>query len=40
VVWHQLLRQIRLSEDIAAQYGFEIVIKPLPDKAYQEWCKI
>ncbi len=40
VVWHQLLRQIRLSEDIATQYGFEIVIKPLPDKAYQEWCKI
>jgi len=25
---------------IAAYYGFDIVIKPRPDKAYQEWCKI
>jgi hypothetical protein len=40
VVWQQLLRQIRLSQDIAAQHGFEIVLKPLPDKADQEWCKI
>jgi Transposase DDE domain len=40
IVWFQLLRQIRMSADIAAQYGFEIVLKSLPDWAYQEWCKI
>ena len=40
VLWTQLLRQIRLNADIAAQHGFEIILKSLPDKAYQEWCKI
>ncbi len=40
IVWAQLLRHIRLSRDIAAKFGFEIVLKPLPDRAYQEWCKI
>jgi hypothetical protein len=40
IVWFQLLRQIRISAEIAAQYGFEIVLKSLPDWAYKEWCKI
>ncbi len=40
VVWFQLLKQIRMSADIAAQHGFEIVLKPLPDPAYWERCKI
>jgi hypothetical protein len=30
VVWKQLLIRIRTHADIAAQYGFEIVLKPLP----------
>lgn len=40
IVWLQLLKQIRINSDIAAQYGFEIVLKSLPDPAYWEWCKI
>lgn len=40
VVWFQLLRQIRLSQDIAAQFGFEVVLKSLSCKDYQERCKI
>jgi hypothetical protein len=27
IVWFQLLRQIRSNAEIAAQYGFEIVLK-------------
>jgi hypothetical protein len=34
IVWFQLLRQIRSNADIAAQYGFEIILKSLPDKDY------
>jgi hypothetical protein len=34
VLWAQLLRQIRHNTDIAAHYGFEIIIKSLPDEAY------
>ncbi|WP_240519023.1 transposase [Leptolyngbya sp. BC1307] len=37
VLWFQLLRQIRRNVDIAAQFGFEIIIKSLPDWAYREW---
>ncbi len=40
IAWFQLLRQIKLSTDIAARHGFEVVLKPLPNKPYQEWCKI
>jgi hypothetical protein len=40
VLWFQLLKLIRTHADIAAQYGFEITLKPLPDKAYRECCKI
>jgi hypothetical protein len=40
IVWFQLLKQIRISTDIAAQYGFEIVLKSLPAMAYWERCKI
>lgn len=38
--WAQTLRQVRDNADIAAHFGFEIIIKSLPDAAYQEWCKI
>ena len=34
VLWSQLLKQIRRNADIAAHYGFEIIIKSLPDTAY------
>lgn len=40
IVWFQLLKQIRMSADIATQYGFEIVLKSLPDPVYWERCKI
>ena len=40
VLWFRLLRQIKCDADVAAHHGFEISIKPLPDKAYREWCKI
>ena len=40
VVWLQLLRLIEDRSEIAAQFGFEIVLKRLPDWAYREWCKI
>ena len=40
VLWFQLLRQIRVHADIAARYGFEIVLKSLPYNAYRECCKI
>jgi hypothetical protein len=31
VVWQQLLKLIEKRADIAAQFGFEVVLKPLPD---------
>ncbi len=34
IVWFQLLKQIQSSAGAAAQYRFEIVLKPLPDWAY------
>ncbi len=34
VLWFQLLKQIRTHADIAAQHGFEIILKPLPHTAY------
>jgi len=40
VVWLQLLKLIQNRSEIAAQFGFEIVLKRLPDWAYREWCKI
>ena len=40
VLWSRLLRQLRRDADIAAQYGFEIIVRSLPDAAYREWCKI
>jgi hypothetical protein len=40
VVWFQLLRLIRTHTNIAAQYGFEIVLKPLSLEVYRECCKI
>ena len=40
VRWARLLNQIKRDADIAAYYGFDIVIKSRSDKAYQEWCKI
>jgi len=40
IVWLQLLKLIQNRSEIAAQFGFEIVLKRLPDWAYREWCKI
>lgn len=40
VVWSQLLKQVKNMTDIAVQFGIEIILQPLPDWAYQEWCKI
>ena len=40
VPWAGLLRQIKRNADIAAHFGFEIIVKSRPGKAYQEWCKI
>ena len=40
ILWFQLLKLIETRTDIAAQYGFEIILKPLPQHAYREWCKI
>jgi hypothetical protein len=34
-VWFQLLRLIESRRDIAAQFGFEIILKRLPDWAYR-----
>jgi Transposase DDE domain len=35
VLWFQLLKLISSRSDIAAQYGFEITLKPLPNWAYR-----
>jgi hypothetical protein len=40
VLWFQLLKFIQIRADIAAHFGFEIILNPLPDIAYQECCKI
>lgn len=40
VLWFQLLRQLQNSANLAAQYGFEIVLRALPSRTYREWCKI
>ncbi|MCU0550169.1 MAG: transposase [Leptolyngbya sp. Prado105] len=40
VLWFRLLRQLQNSANLAAQYGFEIILKALPSTAYREWCKI
>lgn len=40
VLWSQTIRQVRRNADIAAHFGFEIIIKSLPGEAYQDWCKI
>ena len=38
--WLRLLKYIREQTDIAALHGFEIVLNPLPDWTYKDWCKI
>ena len=40
VLWAGVLKHIRESADIAAQFGFRIDLKPLPDRPCREWCKI
>ena len=40
VLWDRLLNQIKRDAHIAAYYGFDILIKSRPDKAYNECCKI
>ena len=39
MLWVKLLRELKLNSHIAAQYGFEIIIRR-PDNAYREGCKI
>ncbi len=39
IVWVELLRSIQIYVNIAAQRGFEIVLKPLPNRAYRECYK-
>jgi hypothetical protein len=34
VLWLKFLRQIRLNADIAARFGFEIILKPLPNQSF------
>jgi hypothetical protein len=40
VLWAETLNQIRDTAHIAAQFGFEVVIRSMPDMAYRDWCKI
>lgn len=40
ILWLQLLKLISTRSNIAANYGFEITLKPLPNWAYRECCKI
>lgn len=40
IIWFQLLKLIRCHTEIAAQHGFDIVLKPLSNWAYRECCKI
>lgn len=40
VLWLEVLKHIRESANIAAQFGFQIDLKPLPNQPYREWCKI
>lgn len=40
VLWSQLLKQIRRNADIAAHYGFDIIIKSRTDEPYRDCCKI
>ncbi len=40
VILAKLFRQIDLYQDIAAQQGYEVIIKPLPDLPFSERCKI
>ena len=40
VHWLEQLKQIQNSADIAAQFGFRIVVQSLSHKAYLDWCKI
>lgn len=35
VLWFRLLRQLQKSVDLAAEYGFEIMLKSLPSLAYR-----
>jgi hypothetical protein len=40
IVWFQWLKAIQSRAQIAAQRGFNIVLKPMPNPAYRECCKI
>ena len=40
ILWLQLLKQIRTYTNVAADFGFEIVLQSLSHNAYREWCKI
>ena len=40
IIWFRLLKLIQSHADIAAHFGFDIVLKSLPNWAYRECCKI
>lgn len=40
IVFIKLLKSIQRHSDITTQFGFEIILKRLPNWAYREWCKI
>lgn len=40
IVWFQLLKSIQVRAQVAAHYGFEIILKSLPNLTYRECCKI
>jgi Transposase DDE domain len=39
-IWFRLLKHLYTHADITAQYGFEILLKSLPNWPYRECCKI
>jgi Transposase DDE domain len=39
ILWFQLLKLIETRTDIAAHYGFEIILKPIPQHAYRDGAR-
>jgi hypothetical protein len=40
VIWSKFLKYIQVNADIAASYGFEIILKPIPIQDPKQRCKI
>lgn len=40
ILWLKLLKLIRSRANIAADFGFEVILKPLSSNPYRECCKI